>query len=126
MTKDSEIYERWSQAISSAHELLTLAFNGETDTRTTGQKVFTAVLPAVVVPNGSLWTATYNADGKLMEDPKQADEAQYFVGQSSKSNPKFIFSHIHFLTMNGLSAFLGRMNSEDFYERVINRAAGRA
>jgi hypothetical protein len=88
---DSDIYEKWAQAISSAVEMADAA---QTCARE-GQIVWSAVLPVVVLSDDSLWKVAYNGEGKA-SNVEQVDQCEYYVGYGIPSIPgTFMFSHIH-------------------------------
>ena len=100
---DKDIYEAWSQAISFCHDIVDKISKPQTE-----KLIREFILPIVVIPNNSLWIAEYTSDGQLKEGPKQVDECYYYVGHEiaiPKSNILSI-SHIHFVTLNGLSKML--------------------
>jgi hypothetical protein len=111
---DTDIYEKWAQALSSAVELAETACYCAQPR----QSVASAVVPAVVVPDESLWQATYRADGTMESDPKQVGQCEYFVGRQIQlrgpsGNHSFIFSHIHFFTITAFNSFLSKMAIND-------------
>jgi len=116
---ESEIYDKWAQALSSAVELATAATSLAKHLSTAS--VFSAVLPVVVIPNGILWKVTYDLDGTMVSDPECVDECAFFVGREidiggPKGTPffqKFTFSHVHFFTLEGLDSFLSAMVRDD-------------
>jgi hypothetical protein len=97
---DSEIYDRWSQAISSCHDFAEKAFK---DMGTSNCAVF--MMPLVVVPNDTLWIANYKEDGLLADAPNKVDQCQFFIDQkiSIASTASLVLTHIHFATLKGLS-----------------------
>jgi hypothetical protein len=98
---DSEIYDRWAQALASSHDL---AFAAAYDTTIPEKDTF--VMPLVVVPNNSLWIATYNHDGSFSGQPRQVDECQFYVDHKIGIGLPFVLTHIHFVTLGGLSLIL--------------------
>ena len=58
--RDSDIYERWAQAVSSAVELAETACRSATGLPKRNKTLLTAILPIVVVPNGQMWSLTYD------------------------------------------------------------------
>ena len=134
-TRDTEIYEKWSQALASGVDLVEAA--GRNAAVATHQHVFTVVLPAVVLPDDSLWKIEYDVNGKMIQDPQPANEVEFFVGHKASppvepgdsSNP-YAFSHLHFVTLAGFAALLLRITSDRewfqcaFHEEVV--AAARA
>jgi hypothetical protein len=111
-SKDQEIYDRWSQALASAKDLVFEArhYGGQYKL----SHVFTVILPMVVLPNRALWCAEYDENGKLLDQPTEVDEGEFFVareievpGEFAELPPTvFNFSHIHFFTINGFANFL--------------------
>ena len=58
---DSEIYDKWSQAVSSAYGLLEETLHEiEVSFENTGLNV---ILPILIVPDKRLWIAEYDAEG---------------------------------------------------------------
>jgi hypothetical protein len=116
---DTEIYERWAQAVSSAVGLVADACN--TSERFSLPRVLNAILPVVVVPNGSLWSILYESDGTIAASPKQTDECEFFVNRQIEAGGEkytitfhtFAFSHIHFFTLKGFESFLSKMAMND-------------
>jgi hypothetical protein len=106
---DAEVFEKWSQALSSADELISDAtYHYERSEK----KVFlTAVLPILVISDGTLWVADYSDEGVLESEPKQVDEALLYVGReySRPVGISFNVSHLHVLTKCGVSAFLKKV-----------------
>jgi len=83
----------------------------------TGQ--FTVVVPIVVLPNNSLWTATYDSEGTLASDPILVKQCTFYVGHPSlaaseapRKNDVITLSHIHFLTVDGFEEFLASFNPQ--------------
>jgi hypothetical protein len=116
---DADVYEKWAQAISSAIEMAERA----QDCAQNGQLVWSAVLPIVVVSNESLWKVAYDADGKASQ-VQQVDHCEYYVGFGVPGmRGEFMFSHIHFLTLKGFSAFLSKMAVNQLaWETLFNPA----
>jgi len=105
---DSEIYDRWSQATASCCDLVENAFNSDTTTA--------FVMPLVVVPDNSLWTVSYNDKGSPNGDPTQVEQCEFYVGQRLLSSPSIVLSHIHFVTLKGLSEMLSDFANADSYK----------
>jgi hypothetical protein len=122
--KESDVYGRWSQALASAGDLCKeAAFVGGN----TGKVHESIVLPAVIVPDGSLWTVEYNKDGTIFEGPKAAKSATFFVDHEITIVPKNLWtnlSHVHFFTLTGLREFLAPLNrfpSTDWFPTSAER-----
>jgi hypothetical protein len=107
VTKDSEVYDKWGQAIASANDLIRTASTFRVASDMAQRSV---VLPVLVVPDGTLWVANYSDNGTLQEGPVQTDQVQFYIGvsQTFVPNPDYLFpvSHLHVVTKSGLNAFL--------------------
>jgi hypothetical protein len=60
-------------------------------------------MPIVVLPDGALWKAEYGLDGKLAGDPAPVTRCEYYVGHRLDFAPTVLLTHIHFMTLAGLS-----------------------
>lgn len=108
---DSEVYDKWSQSLASAHQLTKL-FRPETGD--TIQRAYTLVVPMVVVPDGRLWQVRYDLTGQRLGDPEPTTRCSYFVGQTfrhafSEWDYALTISHLEFVTVSGLTEFIGRV-----------------
>jgi len=108
-SSDSDIYDKWAQALSSAHDLTYLACSDGKER--TGDVALSLVFAVLVVPNGHLWITEYDSDGKRITDPKTTDHCSYFVNrsyfhQSSFAGDEFNLSHLEFVTLAGLLDFV--------------------
>lgn len=118
-SSDSDVYDKWAQALSSAVELATSAC--ESAKIFSVSHFYTAVVPIVVVPDDLLWKVIYEENGNVSLEPAQVNECELFVGRSIEvSGPKgkpwfqqFTFSHVHFLTLTGFSSYLSKMIIND-------------
>jgi hypothetical protein len=111
-TPDSDIYDKWEQALSSAVELAKSACSSAKSF--SGPNFFTAVLPVVVVPDDRLWKVVYDDSGSISADPSEVTECDLYVGREIEVGPpeppqKFVFSHVHFFTLTGFRSFLSKM-----------------
>ena len=78
---DAEVYGKWSQALSSADDLVVLS---PEDWRTTCLNArFSVTVPILIVPDGTLWKCGFDDDGNRTLDPVQCDRIQLFVGKQS-------------------------------------------
>lgn len=103
---NADIYDRWSQALASSVELAERACSFA---NSRNKNFCSLVLPIVVVPNGTLWTATYDDSGAIPQDPCAVDTCEFFVERriSVKGHP-FALTHVHFATLRGLPTLLSR------------------
>jgi hypothetical protein len=117
--KDHEIYDRWSQALASAKDLVLEARHYADHYKL--PHLFTIVLPLVVLPNRALWSAEYNENGKLVDQPSEIDQCELFVAReievpaefAQQPSSVFNFSHIHFFTINGFADFLLKVAGDE-------------
>jgi hypothetical protein len=114
---DGEIYQRWTQAVDSAVDLVkeaTVAAN-----RNKPGEVHSAILPILVVPDESLWTTHFDSAGEISSDPVNALECTYFIGKRIIAPTPhsymvgFVFSHVHIFTLTGFKSFLNKMAMND-------------
>lgn len=113
--QDSDVYDKWSQTLSSAVELVESACRSAH--KFSVARFLTAVMPVVVVPDDLLWRVVYDDNGSVTTEPAQVNECELFVGREievggAKGTPlfhQFTFSHVHFFTLTGFGAFLSKM-----------------
>ena len=102
---DSDIYEKWAQALSSAVDLV----DASVACAQLNQAVISAVLPVVMVSDGSLWRVDYGDSGRA-SDPIQVDQCEFYLGHEvNDMQYTFMFSHIHFFTISAFGSFLSKM-----------------
>jgi len=121
---DNEIFDKWSQALGSAGELVASA-NYACQQRER-QQFFTCVLPILVITDNTLWVADYSQAGALEAAPRQVDEATLFVGRrySSKLLPTYTLSHLHIYTRSKIGQFLDQVaNDGNLWQSIFPEAA---
>lgn len=107
VTGDAESFDKWSQAIASASDLV-----GEAGSAHEGQSagyMLSAVIPILVVPDETLWVADYDPEGNLVGSPRSEKKAEVFIEKSYwNAFPAFSYtiSHLHIYTASGFDAFL--------------------
>jgi hypothetical protein len=111
-TSDSDVFAKWSQALSSAHDL-TYEACGDGSERT-GGACLSLVFPLLVVPNERLWVVEFDAAGKRTCAPQQTDRCSYYVNQSyyhksASGGDEMTISHLEFLTVAGLCQFVDQL-----------------
>jgi hypothetical protein len=106
---DSDVYDKWSQALSSAHDLTYRACADGNER--TGDFAMSLVIPVLVVPDGRLWATHFDKDGNRTVDPQLTDRCSYFVGRTyyhrTARGDTLTLSHLEFVTMAGLASFVG-------------------
>jgi len=122
---DSEFYDKWAQALSSAHDLIIKAsvYQRNNNSRIT---YFSVIIPIVVVPNKTLWTVIYDKNGERIGAPKLVDEVEFYVGKEYQFKTshvvydmRYTVSHIHVLTPDGLEKFVGRISSNPKFTPLL-------
>jgi hypothetical protein len=110
---DTDIYEKYTQALSSMDELVQSAAHGLRPRY--AQVLSRAFLPILLVSDGSLWVADYDSSGNLIADPRvEPDETAFYLGwnyelhnpQSPSQPAAFTISHFHLMTRRRLPKFL--------------------
>jgi hypothetical protein len=117
---DSEIFDRWAQAVASAYDLISEAdryfSNDDSDPRAYW------IVPVLVVPEGTLWVADYAKKGAVQAGPHQVDEVEIYLDHSAwKKGEMFSYtiSHLHFVTAKGLLQLVDRILLNDRFRRQI-------
>jgi len=106
---DSDIYDKWAQAVSSSVGLAEVACEGAERYRL--PEFYAAVLPAVVVPDQGMWIVDYSESGDILKPPSLVEACDFYVGREITLPElwmphKFAFSHVHFFTLSGFQRFL--------------------
>lgn len=110
---DSEVYEKWSQAIASAYDLVSDAFWSRREVKA---PLMSVVLPILVVPDNILWVAEYSQNGNPLGDPRLSKECTVYLGKTINGNgPMFTytFSHLHIFTFSAFTEFLDKLATND-------------
>lgn len=111
---DGEVYEKWGQAVASAHDLVSEASD---QISASAIPVFSTVVPVLVVPDGMLWSASYDRAGNLDGEPKLVDRATCFIGKRYPvhlGSPLQI-SHLEIVTFSGLTDLSGLLAGEALF-----------
>lgn len=109
---ESEIYNRWTQALASADELCKSA----AISTTRRPELETVIMPLVVVPDGTLWIIEYDAEGRQVGRPELSDATNLFLNHEVVVRPHnnwMNLSHVNFYTLTGLDVFLGGLVKND-------------
>jgi hypothetical protein len=112
---DRDVFEKWSQAVSSAQDLIAY-LNGYL--QQTEPCRYTVTVPVLVVPNETLWTVNYSAKGAQLSDPVEVAECVFYLGKDVGSAfPlfKYTISHLHIQTERGFVALLDRLAANERY-----------
>ncbi|MGM9489738.1 hypothetical protein [Ideonella sp. YS5] len=124
VSADAEVYEKWTQALASASDLV---INAVRHYKTSEQGVcITFVQPVLVVSDDTLWVADYSDEGVLQSDPRQIDQALLYVGQEywKPMSVAYTASHLHICTKSAARSLLERVASDEaFWNRVFPHEA---
>lgn len=106
-SSSSELYSKWEQAFSSLHELGLNIFLKQ-------KKSIGILIPIVVVPDNTLWTANFDMLGTRISDPTQVERCSFYMKRSIDIHEfqKYDVSHLEFFTFSGLYKFLDCMRNE--------------
>ncbi|MCX6925768.1 MAG: hypothetical protein NT154_21545 [Verrucomicrobia bacterium] len=109
---DPDVFDRWAQALASSVEMAESALSLVQDGPY--KRCCSVILPVVVLPNDTLWTAHYCNDGSLIKDPSTTDDCTFFVdAKPTVSGRPFALTHIHFTTIKGFGSLLNSLTNED-------------
>jgi len=116
---DSEVFEKWAQAISSAEDLIA---KSQDYLMQTDPCIYTVTLPVLVVPNETLWTVEYSDKGAKLSDPKQTRKCTFYIGKDVGSAfPlfKYTLSHLHIFAFDAFVGYLDRLAVNDHYWNAL-------
>lgn len=116
VTGDGEIYGKWSQAVSSAYDLVSDS-NNDFEKNEHGIAL-SIIIPILVVNDGVLWEANYDEKGDLAGDPKQVSSCEVYLGKNLWTGPmgvEYTLSHLHINTLSSFENFLERLTTDDDY-----------
>ncbi len=116
---DSDVYAKWSQALSSADDLIYEACADGAER--TGDACLSLVFPVLVVPDDRLWVVEFDAGGHRTCQPRRTDRCSYFINLLYRhggafTNDEMTISHLEFVTVTGLFQFVDQLCGND--ERV--------
>jgi hypothetical protein len=117
---DSEVFDRWAQAISSAYDLISEA-DDYFRKKDADPKAYW-IVPVLVVPDGVLWVADYDTKGTVQGAPYQVDEVEIYLDHSACQRGLMIsysISHLHFVTAKGLLQFVDRILVNEHFRGEI-------
>lgn len=119
---DRDMYDKWTQALSSANDVVNDASN---DANTLGKDyAISLVLPIVVVPDGRLWMKEYDQDGASIAAPVQVHRCSFLMNRKYPATPcrssDYTISHVEFMTSTGLEDFASQFkNMSDFQKNAF-------
>lgn len=111
ITGDGGVYDKISQAIHSAYDLIKDACN-EPDR---GKDVASFILPILVVPDESIWIIPYEETGKRNVNPHKVDQISLYVDKTWRVGKEtdYTISHLEIITISKLMEWLKNILDED-------------
>ena len=123
---DAEIYDKWTQALGSAGDLVSQAKHGYMGYGLT--ECFTIVLPVLVVADATLWVVDYATDGSRKK-PTAVNETTLYVDRKYESKAglsEFSLTHLHIYTKTGFDDLLAKLKSDArFWRRLFADLKGK-
>jgi hypothetical protein len=116
---DAEVFEKWSQAIGSAYDLIGAS---STDHQRLGSAcAATVIFPILVVTDGTLWAVDYSAEGGVLGDPHLVNECSIYLGKtiSTARGIDYKLSHLQIFTKTAFDGYLNRIAVNDKYWDLI-------
>jgi hypothetical protein len=121
---DKEAYDKWTQAIQSAYDLLIQSMPvTHKDVMELANPVGVVVLPVLVVPDGTLWEVRYADDGVQQGPPHTVDSSTLFLDKAYSCQRgawagTYTISHLNLYTRSGFQKFLEK-DREDLFEYLF-------
>lgn len=104
---DREVYDKWAQAISSAHDLIDDSVHERE--KLGFKQLLTVVFPVLVVSNDCLWCVDYDSKGKRLSQPNSVNEVDYYISKEywkkGQMHATYTVSHLHIFTLSGYECF---------------------
>lgn len=101
-SSDAEVFEKLSQAINSAHEIVRDCLLHTPASRAV------AIVPLLVLPDDSLWEVAYSADGSISADSRAVETTSFFLDHPWRIDGPFggtvTLSHLEIVTLGRLAA----------------------
>ena len=116
VSDDSEVYEKWSQAIGSAFDLVRSA--GRDWGLVHDNAAATVIFPVLVVPDKTLWTVDYEANGKQLGNPRELDYCELYLGKTF-ADLQYTASHLLIFTKTKFDGYLDRLAVNDKYWQLL-------
>jgi hypothetical protein len=115
---DGGVFDKISQAINVANDLISDAYYLEVD----AEDRYTFVCPVLVVPDSMLWQVKYSEDGARIGPPEQINHVSYFIGKEWSIGPvgfSYSISHLEIVTFSEIKNFVSQYLFK-YLERCFN------
>mgnify|MGYP000134852168 CR=1 FL=1 len=101
---DGDVFEKISQAINAAYDLVKEAH------LPSSEEIFvvTVVIPVLVVPNERIWSVSYKQTGEIEQDPTRVKNIEYYIGKSwsiehEGSLEQYYLSHLEIVQVDEIN-----------------------
>lgn len=116
-SNDAEVYGKWSQALSSADDLVSIST--EDGKASESFACFSMVVPVLVVPDGTLWRCVFDFKGERSIEPEQVNRVQYYVGKEyvcgdHLTGGTYKISHLEIVTFSGIAELNEDLMSREY------------
>lgn len=112
---DRDTYEKWSQALASAYDLVQAAARAGN-----AAEFYTFIAPILVVSDSTLWAVDYGEDGRQSGAPRPVAGVELFVDRDyaienpiSDQNDTYRITHLHIYTRTEFGMFLQSLDSNE-------------
>jgi hypothetical protein len=106
-----ESYDKWSQALQSATDLIKLACRSNKVHQK--DECFSFILPILVVSDGCLWAIDYDQEGNVVAPPRQDDSAEIYMSRDypivAQPHKPYCITHLHVYTRRGFSELVSKL-----------------
>jgi hypothetical protein len=115
---DAEVYEKWSQALGSAFDLV--SSSAKDYTIADANAAATVVFPVLVISDGTLWVVDYASDGQQLSEPRQRDHCELYLAKTFDAvDFQYTASHLLIFTKTKFDGYLDRLAVNDNYWQLI-------
>ncbi len=112
-SSDSEVYDKWTQAISSAWDLI---HESKEDKNSTANQIsFTIIIPILVISNKTLWVVDYDSLGNRLNKPYKTNTSSFYLAKefwTGQFGVGYNISHLHIFTLEGLQTFFKNLTTD--------------
>lgn len=122
---DGDMFDKISQAINSAIDLISEAHYLDTDY---SPDYLTLVCPVLVIPDSSLWQVKYSDNGEQIGEPEQINHTPYYIGKRWVVGDKihslhYTISHLEIVTYSEIQNFVEKHLGD--YITICSAVTGR-
>lgn len=111
IVNDSDAFDKMSQAINSAHDLIEEAHYAAKK----GLDVVSIVVPVLVVPNNRIWSVWYNQTGEVAREPEIDGNIEYYIDKSwlvgdagREYSRRYYMSHMEIVQIDTIEGMISK------------------